>query len=99
MAILGIRFRSQDELLVLQVHERADHGGMFSGGFEDVWRDAETQDLLEVAAYTRAHDYLDQVIGSLQDQVGRALEQNHQLLDEKMLWTASKVDANGRGNG
>jgi hypothetical protein len=76
----------EGDLCVLQVLEQADHDPYYSGRSMANWRDAKATDLLQVAAYTRAHDAIDRALDSLvstvshlQDQVGRVLEQNERL--------------------
>jgi hypothetical protein len=79
MSIAAIRFRNEGALVVLEVLVGGEYDG-FSSRRDATWRDAVTGDLLEVAAYTRAHDSLStelesmrNVVGSLQGDVSQCL--------------------------
>ena len=65
MAVQRIRFRVQDALVILQVQEPAKRNQYAYGESDGEWRDAKAEDLLEVAAFTRAYDALDKTIESL----------------------------------
>lgn len=73
MTINKIRFRSDtDGKVILQVRFKKRRAYGYEYGDErdeGEWRDATVEDLIEVAQFTRAHDYLDGVIGSLQSSV------------------------------
>lgn len=73
MTIQRIRFRMEGESVVLQVQEPGKPRKQYD--YEDsppTWRDAKAEDLLDVAAFTRAYDALDQTIAGLQSAVQSA---------------------------
>ena len=51
MSITDIRFRAEDNKLVLQVQEQEERSGY--GYFTSAWRDAKVEDLLDVAPFMR----------------------------------------------
>lgn len=54
MNITAIRFRTEGSLVVLQVQEAKDNSYGYGGysGEKSTWRDAQVQDLLDVAQFT-----------------------------------------------
>jgi len=95
MTIQKIRFRMEGEAVVLQVQEPGKPRKQY--GYEDnppTWRDAKAEDLLEVAAFTRAYDALDQTIASLQSAVQSAQGQMADIMTREMrrMETTSPID-------
>jgi hypothetical protein len=91
MAIKAIRFRSEGELLALQVCEEGERDFYANRHSEPKWRDAKTEDLLQVAAYTRAHDSLDRMIATMTSNVERVINQNQHLLDQRSACLDSQM--------
>lgn len=83
MAVQRIRFRVQDALVILQVQEPVRVNQYSYGEREGEWRDAMAEDLLEVAAYTRAYDALDKTIESLRNSVLSAQDQMSNIMDRE----------------
>jgi len=50
MTVVNIRFRTEDELVALQVETRSD-SDYYGDQQSTLWRDAKVEDLLEVAAF------------------------------------------------
>ena len=68
--ITSIRFRTEDGKVILQVCEYTEGSWEYMGSrSKSEWRDALVEDLMNVAAYVRAHDSLTNQINTLQDQV------------------------------
>lgn len=84
MTIQKIRFRMEGEAVVLQVQEPGKRGNSHWEEKEPTWRDAKAEDLLEVAAFTRAYDCLDQTIASLQNAVQSAQGQMSDIMTREL---------------
>ena len=84
MTVQRIRFRVQDALVILQVQEPPKVNQYSYGERDGEWRDAKAEDLLEVAAYTRAYDALDKTIESLRNSVVTANDRMSEIMDREM---------------
>jgi len=83
MAIQRIRFRVQDSLVILQVQEPLKVNQYSYGEREGEWRDAKAEDLLEVAAFTRAYDAFDKIIESVRSSVLSVQDQMSNIMDRE----------------
>lgn len=85
MAIQAIRFRVEGEHVVLQVQDPPAPRRQYH--YEDEppkWRDAKVEDLLEVAAFTRAYDALDKIISGFQSQLQSTQDQMASINEREM---------------
>lgn len=69
--ITSIRFRAADDgKMILQVCDYTEPDrSCYGSSAKSEWRDAIVEDLINVAAYVRAHDSLTNQINTLQDSV------------------------------
>ena len=65
MSVVNIRYRTEGDLVVLQVETRSD-SNYYGDRQTTTWRDAKVEDLLEVAAFVRGVNELEKRICRLE---------------------------------